>query len=108
MPKRLLSYDPQSGLKTYHEYNHKEKKTIIHHEQDIEHHLERNKMLYNQDNRQSVKKDWWYVGYIPQIIIMKWLNEDGIDLFNPDHWPAVKRKLNSNEYRYLRTSEGRV
>ena len=37
--------------------------------------------------------------------LLKWLTEDGIDIYNRDHWKAVKKKLNSNEYRYLKTAE---
>ena len=33
------------------------------------------------------------------------LEQDGIDVYNPDHWPAVQRKLNDPEWRYLKTSE---
>jgi hypothetical protein len=42
------------------------------------------------------------------IIIEKWKVEEGIDVFNPDHINRVRAKLNSNEYKYLRTSSGRI
>lgn len=49
-----------------------------------------------------------HVARIPAIVYYKWLAEEGIDLLNPDHGGALRRKLNSNEYAYLRTGTGRV
>jgi len=77
--------------------------------QDVEPYLERNKALYNADDGgyTSKAREWKRYASIPNAVIMKWKIEEGIDVFNKDHWPAVKRKLNSSEYRYLRTAPGR-
>ncbi len=106
--KRLIEYDPLTKTKVWHEYDHLTDMTYIHTEQDIQPIIERNKLLYKEDNKQGVKKNWWHVGTIPNNIISKWLIEEGIDFFNKDHWQAVRKKMNSSEYRYLRTSEGKV
>ncbi len=37
--------------------------------------------------------------------VVKWLQEENLDIYNPDHAERLKRKLNSSEYMYLRTSE---
>jgi hypothetical protein len=46
---------------------------------------------------------------IPNIVVEQWLRE-GVNVFDPD--PAMQRrvrwKLDSNEYRYLRTFPGRM
>ena len=55
-----------------------------------------------------MKESWWHAATIPAIVIEKWLIEEGIDVFNPDHINKVKAKLNSSEYAYLRTSTGRI
>jgi hypothetical protein len=39
---------------------------------------------------------------------MKWLTEEGLDIHNKNHWEAIRRKLNSSEYLYLRTSGGAI
>jgi hypothetical protein len=39
---------------------------------------------------------------IPMTIAYKWFNEHGICAWKREHEGAVKRMLNSNEYRYLR------
>jgi len=48
------------------------------------------------------------VASIPCTVILKWKYELGIDLFNVDHAERVRKLLNSSEYRYLRTHEGRL
>lgn len=110
MAKRLLDYDPFTGTYTYHDYDHATRKTYITTEQNVEPLLNLNKANYNDDNRKGVKRDWWHVARIPNTIIHKWLVEDGIDFYSKDpaHVRKVKQKLNSNEYRYLRCSEGKV
>ena len=42
------------------------------------------------------------------VVALKWKEERGIDVFNRDHWPAVKKLLRDPEWRYLRTSPGRI
>lgn len=106
--KRLIEYDPLTKTKVWHEYDSLTDVTYIHTEQDVEDIIERNKYLYKEDKGQGVKDDWWYVGNIPNTVIHKWLIEDGIDVYNKDHWQAVRRKLNDPEYRYLRCSQGKV
>lgn len=77
--------------------------------QDIEPYLEANKRRLN-DNPSGTKKgsDLKLVGSIPLVIVHKWLVEEGLDIFNPDHEKAIMRKLNDPDYRYLRTSTGLV
>lgn len=79
---------------------------IVRSSADVEANLEQNKALANAGDGYSPSRELRRAASIPNIIIEKWLTEEGIDVFNPDHWPAVKRKLNSNEYAYLRTAPG--
>lgn len=110
MSKRVLDYDAMTGITTYHDYNHETKETTIERVQDIAPILDRNKALYNDTGyRQKTMKDnFWHAAHIPMIIIEKWRNEEGIDVFNPEHITKVRAKLNSSEYKYLRTSTGRI
>ena len=59
--------------------------------------IERNKAAEGPDKR----SDMWHVGSIPASVGMKWLVEEGLDVWNPDHRPAVMRKLMDSDYRYL-------
>ena len=107
MAKRVLDYDPMTGITTYFDYIHEEgEKTIITREQDVSTILEANKAIQNDDQitRDGIKKSWWHYAQIPNIIIEKWQTEHGVDLFNRDHQKAVFRLLNQPEYRYLKTT----
>ena len=110
MSRRLLDYDPLTGVTTYHHYDEMSDTTAIETVQDVTPTLEVNKAMANDDDykRHGIKQSWWHVASIPVVVQEKWLREDGVNVFNPDHWPAVKRKLNDIEYRYLRTATGRV
>jgi len=106
--KRSLGIDPLSGVETFHDYDPLTDITHIQQVQDVEPILEKNKALANTDHSgDGIKNSWWHCAPIPNVIISKWLNEDGIDFFNKDHWEAVKRKLNVADYRYLRTGRGK-
>src|SRR3954464_7614394 len=98
--KRLLDYDPATGLKTFHSYDEAEDKTFVSYEQDVEPILDRNKAAANDAS--GPMGDMVRVASIPCSVQLKWLIEYGIDITNKDHMPGVTRLLNSNEWRYLR------
>ncbi len=107
MRRRLLEHVPATGISEYHHYDLTTDRTVIETVQDVAPILERNKALQNaEDGGWSPSRELRRAATIPDIIILKWRNEEGIDAFDPDHWPAVKRKLNSSEYRWLRSAPG--
>jgi hypothetical protein len=79
---------------------------VVQRTQDVEPYLERNKRLRNDFQRRR-NTHMRYVAEIPNVVIEQWLRE-GINVFDPNHAKAVQRKLNSNEFHYLRTSPGRM
>lgn len=77
--------------------------------QDVEPILELNQQLYNLDDRGwSDSGEWRRAARIPNVIAMKWLMEEGINVFRREHWPRVAAKLNDPEWRKLRTAPGRL
>jgi len=109
MTKRLLDYDYLTGLRTYHEYDWKDKKTTISYEHaDVSPVIKWNQDLANAGlHERQRKKDVWHAATVPEITIIQWRLE-GIDIFNEDHWPMVRKKLNDPENKYLRTWKGRI
>lgn len=107
--KRLLDYDPLTGITQWHHFDEMTGKTTIETVQDVEPFIEMNKKMRNDADysRRGMKNEFWHVATIPIVVQEQWLKE-GIDIHNNDHWPAVKRKLNDPEWQYLRTSLGRV
>lgn len=75
--------------------------------QDVSDILEGNKAMANHNNGYTPSKDMRRAATIPVSIIYKWMTEEGWDPYSPD--PDCQRKLaqklDSSEYRYLRTAD---
>lgn len=109
MSKRVLEYDPFSGITTYFEYHPENDETVISREQDVSFLLDMNKSMANDGDiwKQGVKNNWAHYAQIPNIVIEKWLNEHGVDAMKSENWEKygpVWKLLNSPEYRYLKTT----
>jgi hypothetical protein len=76
---------------------------------DVEPILEANKADYNSGNTGKTKLGWGRkVADIPLGVYLKWRELYGIDVLNKNHAEGVRRLLNSNEWRYLRTAPGQL
>jgi len=108
--KRVLDYDPMTGITQYFHYDETNGNWGVESVQDVDPILDMNKSMQNDESysRLGIKKEWWHVARIPVVIQEKWLREDGIDIYNKDHWPKVKAKLNDRDNLYLKTTTGRV
>jgi hypothetical protein len=71
--------------------------------------LEHNKRLANNgEDGYSPSRELRRVASIPNILVEKWLKEEGINVFDRNDWPRVAAKLDSSEFAFLRTAPGRV
>ena len=106
---RILDYDPLTGIKKVFHWDESNGKFHIETLQDIEPILEMNKNLFNNNDyrKQGLKEDMVHYATIPESIQVQWLQE-GINIYNKDHWPRVKAKLNHPDFRKLRTSSGKI
>lgn len=66
--------------------------------------IEENKRADGPDKR----SDMWHVGHIPASLGLKWLVEEGVDMWNPHHIDAVKCKLMDSDYRHLVPGMARI
>lgn len=75
--------------------------------QDVSDILEGNKAKAAHNDGYTKSRDMARIASIPLTIIYKWMTEEGWDPFSsdPDCQKKLAQKLDSNEYRYLRTSE---
>jgi len=84
---------------------------IVKREQDVEGYLEQNKRELAEAStwRPYAGTNMKKVASIPMIVAEQWLKE-GVNVFSnePEQRRKVAQKLNSNEYRYLRTAPGQV
>jgi hypothetical protein len=104
--KRIIDYNPLTGITTFFDYDHGSDTTIVGSEQDVSHLLEQNKALQNdaEYTKKGIKEGWWHYASYPAIIIEKWLNEYGVNVFDKDHQKKVLELTNRPEYRYLKTT----
>lgn len=74
--------------------------------QDVSSIIEANKAAYNHNDGYTRDRSMRRVGFLPEIIRQKWLNEEGWDAYDPDCAHQLMRKLNDPDWRYLRTASG--
>lgn len=105
MDKKLLDYNDITGLSTYYEIDG-EGNELLHYVGDAEPVIEQNKILQNDNDytKQGIKDGWWHYGSIPAGLQMKWLVEEGIDIYDEHHMPRILKKLQDPQYRYLKAT----
>lgn len=106
MSRRLIDHDPETGIKTYHHYDDATDKAAIETVQDVTPIIEINKA--QQKEGFEKRSELWHAATIPAVVQLEWMTKYGVDLYNKDHFPAVKRLLNSSEYSHLRRNEFKI
>ena len=79
--------------------------------QDVEPFLEKNKRELQarvEAGRRHKVEDMRKIASIPNIVAEKWLKEFGINVFDKNDMPKIKKMLNHPDYAYLKTVPGRV
>ena len=96
-------------MKTSVGYENHTDLVVVRRFEDVEPILDANKVLYNDDAHRTdgIKKGWHHAARIPPSVIEKWMTE-GVNFFDPEHWPKIRAKLNDKEYLYLRTARGKI
>lgn len=103
--RRLLEYDPSRGLRIDFESTG-DGEFHLHYTQDVEPLLDENKA------KQSAGRDYyasdnemWKVASVPVTVQYEWIRRYGADPLLPENQDLLRRLLNSNEWRYLKTAE---
>ena len=107
---RLLDKQPGSTLETWHHYDTATDETVVETRQNCDLLLDTNKAMANDPDskRMGIKKEWWRVACIPNVLIEKWRIEKGINVFDANDTKKVKQLLQDPDYRFLRTSPGKI
>ena len=105
--RRLLEVQPDGVVEWFH-FDPSSGEMAIEHVQDVEPVLDANRERANHHDGFSPSRELREVGEIPAIVVLKWLNEYGVNVFDRNHWPAVKRLLRDPDWRWLRCSPGRI
>lgn len=108
--RALLGLDPHDGTReVFHQEANGEARVRA--TADVEIVLKRNRELYNQGDGYSESRELRRVATIPPSVAMKWLTEEGINVYDQhdkDNWARVAAKLDDPENLYLRTAPGTV
>ena len=101
---RFIDFDPITRISTHFEYDGGSDQFKVIRTQNTDPIIEDNKqaILDVDGHRAQAKNDWALYAKVPNIVIEKWLNEEGVNFFDRDHWPKVMKLINSPEYRYLK------
>jgi hypothetical protein len=98
------------GTKYYFEENGT---LTVKNSQDVNPILKKNKRMYNDGDGYSASKDLKRVASIPTLVLTLWAKEyngsnNWFGIPNEERKKILKRKLNSNEFRYFRTASGNL
>lgn len=66
------------------------------------------KNMANENDGYTPSRDLRRAFFLPDVIIMKWLNEEGWNALNPHHHDRLVKKLNDPDWAYLRTAPGQI
>lgn len=104
-----MSIDPVTGLMTWHSYDPHTDETIISYSADSTPIIEANKKIANDSEitKQGIKQEWWLYASIPVELQMKWLIEEGLDIYSREHTQRLLKKLADPEYQYLKCTYGK-
>lgn len=79
---------------------------LVHHEQDAEPILDLNHAKRSMGRAYYAEDpDMHRVASVPLGVAYQWLAKYGVEAWNPDHMPRIKKLLNDPEWRYLKTAE---
>ena len=105
--KRHFDYDPLTQTTEVFHFDEATGDFAIESSIDVEPLLDINKARQNDGaNGWTPSRDMKMIGSIPNIVVEKWRNEFGVNIFDKNHEPAVRRLLNDPDWRWLRTSSG--
>lgn len=96
----LLEADPTTGVRKFIRAGDDPDSVQVRYECDNNPVIERNKALQNEDFDR--RADMWHVASIPVGVMYEWLVKHGVNAWNPNHMDAVKKLLNSSDYRWLK------
>ena len=100
MTLRSLGRD-ESGFEQFIGYDAGSDNFVLKSTFDNEPTIERNKQLATTDGF-GKGKDMWLAASVPVGVQYEWIVKHGVNLWNPEHRPKVRKLLNDPEYRYLR------
>jgi hypothetical protein len=104
--KRILSQ--LDGITEIFHHDDLTDESVIETVQDVEPYLEVAKALRNDDSysKDGIKRDWWHLAHIPNVILTKMYYEDGVNYLDRNDHEKVGELLN-DKYSAFKTTYGK-
>ncbi|WP_442679749.1 hypothetical protein ACSBM8_00660 [Sphingomonas sp. ASY06-1R] len=96
----LIDHDPDRGVRKYIAAGDEADSVTIRTEIDDHAVIARNREL--QKDGFDRRADMWHAASIPTSVMYEWLSKFGVNAWNPAHADAVKKLLNSSDYRWCK------
>ena len=105
--KRLLDHDPLTGVTEIYHDDEMTGDWAIETRQDITPQLEAARDMRNnpEESRNGIKNGFWHYCHIPNLIMNKMINEDGVNPLDPNNARKVGQLIDS-KYEYLKLTAG--
>jgi hypothetical protein len=105
--RRILEIQPDGVTEIFH-MDELTGEIAIERSQDVEPVIEANKRAQTAGDGFSPSRELRQIAEIPMGVVELWRTVLGVDIFNRDQWPAVKRLLRDRDWQHLRTSPGSI
>jgi len=105
--KRLLDYDPLTGVKEIFHHDDKTGEWAIETQQDVTAQLEAAKDMRNDPDisNNGIKNGRWHYAHIPNLVMNMMINEDGVNPLDPNNATKVGQLIDT-KYEYLKLTSG--
>ena len=97
---QLIDQDARRGVRKFIAAGDDADSALVRTEIDDGAVVERNKAL--QSEAFDRRSEMWHAASIPTSVMFEWLTRFGVNAWNPDHSDAVKKLLNSSDYRWCK------
>jgi len=97
---QLIDQDVRRGVRKFIALGEDEDSVLVRTQIDDGAVVRRNRELQNEafDRRSEM----WHAASIPTSVMFEWLTRFGVNAWNPAHADAVKKLLNSSDYRWCK------
>ena len=97
---QLIDHDPDRGVRKFIASGEERDSVLVRTEIADGAIVQRNKDLQNDSfDRRS---EMWHAASMPTSVMFEWLTRYGVNAWNPGHSDAVKKLLNSSDYRWCK------
>jgi len=101
--KRILDVDPLTGRTDYFHYDEHNDISTIETVQDVQPFLDMSQGMRNDEEitKKGIKNGWWHYAHLPDIVITKMIQEDGVNPYDPNNSKKVGQLI-EDKYQYCK------